>query len=55
MCAEESDHVFTSGYIQVDAASELSTAETGLQAQIKISPVVELYKDPVRHCQELSM
>ena len=55
MGAEESDHVLISGHIRIDAASELSTADIGLQAHIKISPAVELYKDPVRLCPGLSM
>ena len=39
--AGESNHGFRRGHIQADAASELSTADIGLQAQIKTSSVVE--------------
>ena len=47
--AGESNHGFRRGHIQADAAAGVSTSQIGLQAQIKTSAIVELYKNPIRH------
>ncbi len=47
--AGESKHGFRRGHIQADAAAGVSTSQIGLQAQIKTSAIVELYKNPIRH------
>ncbi len=47
--AGESNRGFRRGHIQADAAAGVSTRQIGLQAQIKTSAIVELYKNPIRH------